>query len=507
MIDVETGGQPLAEEIRLGERRLPALAVLAVRNAQAHILAAAEEVRLGIGELGHDALSRRIAAAEADRAGRLVLDVDDDDHAVRRRARAVRDVDLLEVAETVQTAFGPLDQRMVVGVAFADIELAADDVVAGACVADDVDPLDIDLGAVIHGVLQRDGMVVGVALAVRPDFGEGVALARDVAAHGVDRLVHPSGVVDVAGLEVGVLEERRTAHLRDVRIDRHARHVVLRAFVHGDRDHVAGGIVLIDDVGIGDAEVGVAVLHVVAADGLLVGGEPVGIVHVGALEPRQEVHGARLHQVVQTVARDRIVADEANLANSGLVPLVDGEDEIDPTVGQLNQPLGHRSRIAAVLLVGILDAADVAFRRRLIIGRARLRLHFDFELVLLDVPVALEDDAIDDLRPRAEGHDDLAVNRLCADRGIDSRRLEVVDAALDGCRVRPGEVRLEGRGVDAGLALDDDLLSERRRRGSERPESKNDRQNKSAEEAANPTHVAHSPSSHTSRRNRLCAPA
>ena len=241
--------------------------------------------------------------------------------------------------------------------------------------------------------------------------------------------------------------------------------MVLRTFVHRDRDHVAGRIVLIGDVGVGDAEIGVAVLHVVAADRFLVGGEPIGIVDVGALEPRQDrKHRAGLHQVAQTVVRHRMVADEADFANSGLLALVDGEDEVDAAVGQLHQPLGHRGRIAAVLLVGLLDAADVGLRRRLVIGRVRLRLHFDFELVLLDVPVALEDDAIDDLRALAERDDDLAVDHPGADRGIDAGRLEVVDAALDGGRVRPGEVGLDGRGIDARATFDDDLLSESRRR-------------------------------------------
>src|SRR5271166_2695489 len=98
MENVKARREALAEEIRLGERRLPALGVLAVRDAQAHILAAAEEVRLRIGEFGQEALGRRVAAAEADRTRRLVFDLDHHDHAIGGRPWPVRDMNLLEVA-------------------------------------------------------------------------------------------------------------------------------------------------------------------------------------------------------------------------------------------------------------------------------------------------------------------------------------------------------------------------------------------------------------------------
>ena len=242
MIDVEPRRQALTQEVGLGERRLPALAVLTVGHAQADVLAAAEKVRLGVGELGHDALRRRIAAAEADRAGRLVLDLDHHDDAVGRRARTVRNVDLLEVAEAVQPALGPLDHLVVVGVAFADVELAANDVVARPCVADDVDPLDVDFRTVVDRVAQRDRVVRRVAVAMRAHFREGVAVACDVAAHGVDRLVDPAGVVDVARAQSGEPQQRRPVNGRDVRVHVHARDVVLRPLVERDRDDVAGRV-------------------------------------------------------------------------------------------------------------------------------------------------------------------------------------------------------------------------------------------------------------------------
>ncbi len=259
-------------------------------------------------------------------------------------------------------------------------------------------------------------------------------------------------------------QQRRPVNRRDVRVHAHAGDVVLRPLVQRDRDHVAGRVRLVGDVGVGDPEVGVAVLHVIAADRLLVGGEAIGIVDVGALEPGQEVHRARLHQVAQTVAGDGVVADEADVTNAGLPMFVNREDKIDASIGKLNEPLGDLGFVVAVFLVGVLDAADVGLAERLAVGHAGLRLDLDLELVLGDLAVALEGDAIDDLLAGGERHDDAAVFRPGADRGINPRRLQVVHAALDRGRVRPAEIGLETGRRDAGVALDHDLLRESRRR-------------------------------------------
>ena len=210
----------------------------------------------------------------------------------------------------------------------------------------------------------------------------------------------------------------------------------------------------------------------------------------------------------QPIVRHGVVADEANGANARLLALVDGENEVDAPVGQLDEPLCHGRFIAAIFLVGLLDAGDIALRRRLVVGLARLGLHFDFKLVLGDLAVALECDAIDDLSAAAERHDDFAVDELGADRGINAGRFQVFDAALDRGRIRPGEIRLEGRGIDAGIALHDNLLSESRSRRGQRAEAENHRQNQGAEQAASPMHNAHSPSlrprdGHRPRRSSL----
>ena len=85
-----------------------------------------------------------------------------------------------------------------------------------------------------------------------------------------------------------------------------------------------------------------------------------------------------------------------------LPAFVDGEDQIDPPVRQLDQPFGHLGFVAAVFLVGVLDAADVADGGLLVVGGMRFRLHLDFELLRFDLFVAFERNSVDDLFAAAQ---------------------------------------------------------------------------------------------------------
>ena len=62
---------------------------------------------------------------------------------------SVDDLHGLEVVEILQPPLGAVDQRAVIGVAFGEIELAANHVVARAGVAADVDALDIGARAFV----------------------------------------------------------------------------------------------------------------------------------------------------------------------------------------------------------------------------------------------------------------------------------------------------------------------------------------------------------------------
>ena len=83
-------------------------------------------------------------------AGRLLFDLDRHDGVVGRRSRAVGDLNLLEKAKIFDALLRALHLGGVEGVAFDQVEFAADHLVERAHVADDVDPLDIDLRPLLH---------------------------------------------------------------------------------------------------------------------------------------------------------------------------------------------------------------------------------------------------------------------------------------------------------------------------------------------------------------------
>jgi hypothetical protein len=102
------------------------------------------KIALADRNFADDAVRRGIAAAHRELAGQLLDDIDIDQHPVRGRAGLVGDAHALEIAEIVQPPLRPVDQDAVIGIAFEQIELAPDHMVARARIADDIDALDID---------------------------------------------------------------------------------------------------------------------------------------------------------------------------------------------------------------------------------------------------------------------------------------------------------------------------------------------------------------------------
>src|ERR1019366_1360688 len=132
---VEPAGHALIEEIGFGETEVHAARTLPFVDREPNGLATAHEVAVGNRDLADEAFRRRVAAGDVEAASGLLLDLDVDHDAIRGGPRLVGDLDLLEVAETVEVALGAVDEHAIVRIAFADFELAADHIFAGLVVA------------------------------------------------------------------------------------------------------------------------------------------------------------------------------------------------------------------------------------------------------------------------------------------------------------------------------------------------------------------------------------
>src|SRR5690606_41634232 len=84
------------------------------------------------------------------------------------------------------------------GIAFAHIEVTADDIITCAIVAPDLDALDIGTNALIHRINDGDRPVREIAIATRRYFRKGVAAASKAFREANDRCFHVLRAIDPA---------------------------------------------------------------------------------------------------------------------------------------------------------------------------------------------------------------------------------------------------------------------------------------------------------------------
>src|SRR6185312_4874922 len=218
--EVEARGEVAIEEVRLGEAEIDLLRQISDRRVDAQILAASQQVALVDADIGERTIRGRIADADLEFAGRLLLDIDMDDRLVRRAALGVGDIDLFEEAEIVEPLLRAMQLGRIEGVALDQTELAPDHLVLGADVPGDVDALDIDLGTFLHREADIDRLGVDIAPDIGRDLDEGIAAVAERVGDRLDRLVDLIGVVPVAFLESEERAQQRRVHILQLIGDR-----------------------------------------------------------------------------------------------------------------------------------------------------------------------------------------------------------------------------------------------------------------------------------------------
>ncbi len=158
---------------------------------------------------------------------------------------------------------------------------------------------------------------------------------------------------------------------------------------------------------------------------------------------------------------ERVVADEDDLADAGLSPSLISNTRSTRLFGSSMIFGSTRDVEAAVAPVNFDDALHVGLHRRPRQRAARLGLHFEQELLVLELLVALESDAVDD-RVLDHSHDQPAAGRRDAHVLEQAGGVERLERLVDGRGVQAAagaaEIGADGFGFDAAVALDHDLL-------------------------------------------------
>ena len=466
---IDARGHLPVQEIRLGEAEIDLLRARRDREVGLDPLAAPEQIALGETDVAEGSVGGGIAGAERQLAGRALRHFDLDPGLVRARSRQGIELDGLEIAEVLDALARAPQQGRVEGVAFRHPELPADDLVQGADVAHDIDPLDVDARAFVDHVGEVD-LAFGVALVGhRLDLGERVAQLADLLGQRHDRVLDLVGVVDLAGVGLQQLPQLPRLEVRHPGFDLDVAEVVALALLHGEGDDEA--LPVRGQLGDGRAhvEVGVAAGQVEPAQQLLVEGHPIGV--IGVVRGEKAVPGGflGLDHVAQVAVVELAIADEHDARHLGERALVDLEYEVDAVLRQLDDLGLHGRGEAAVAAVQLEDAADRVLYARARVDHARSQLQLGFQDIVLQAAITLERDAVDD---RVLDHRDDQLVALAAQRHVVEqpggeqvleRTVEL--GGIERIADPDGEIAAHRHRFDALVAFDLDPLESRSRPG------------------------------------------
>ena len=303
-------------------------------------------------------------------------------------------------------------------------------------------------------------MGLEIAVATRAHDGEGITAARRLDLHLLDGLFERLDIVESADTHVGEGTERVTVKGRDAGLDLDRSDAILLPLLDLEGDQEAFAVRIVFRQRGHHLHVGEAVLQIEAANQVAIGLDPIRIVDIIATQEAQQVQFVGLDDVLQTVGRISLVADELDRFDAGLHTFGDREDEVDAVVRLLDD-LGRDTHVVAARApVDFGDALGVGLHHRTRQCSARLGLDFGRKLLVLDLLVALEGNTTDH---RVFNHRDdkaaaCAVNlHVLEQAGLDQGLQTVVHAAGVECAVRAGlEVGADRVGFDATVPLDRD---------------------------------------------------
>ena len=365
----------------------------------------------------------------------MLLDLNIENGAVRRRARKLLDIHLPEETERSDPDPGPIHKDPVEGVAFGDAHLAANDFIDRAGVAADLHPLHIDARPLVHfehhvhhAFLRADGRA-------RIDVHEGVA--GDAGGEG-DRF---GRVLDALGVELLALAdphdpfERGRVQFVEGGFDLHLAEIILAPLFDGEGDEeilAVGGE--FGDRG-DHLKVRIPVLAVELAQEVALIFDPIGIVIVliGEELPPAAFRGEDL--ALQLRVGEDLVAHEVHLEDACLGPFVDFEDHVDAVLRERTHLRRHLRAEPSRSPIDLENPAHIGLHLGARIDDPRGELDLFGELVFLELLVPLEDHPVDDgVLHDLDGHDPV-VDRDCSvaeEAGPEEGLQGKIDQALIG---------------------------------------------------------------------------
>ncbi len=239
-------------------------------------------------------------------------------------------------------------------------------------------------------------MGLAVAGDVRLDLDKGVAAIAEGVGQHRDRLFHRLGVVPVTRMDGQQRQHRGGRQVLQLDVDPDLAETIALAFVEGEGDDepVALGGQLGDRRQ--QPKIGISLGQVKPAQQVPVIGQPVGIIAVvGRQKPIPPALGGRDHPAQLAVA-ELLVADKIYAPDAGKFAFIDLEDEINSIFRQLDDFGLDRGPEPPMPAIKVEDAFDVILYSGAGVDDARAQLDLGGELLVVELMVSLEGDAVDD---------------------------------------------------------------------------------------------------------------